>query len=231
MVNKNMRNIQQSLDTVVRLWPKTVKDAFSKYAPHLARYVYAQKLVAGKSVCDVACGVGYGSSYLAQTAKLVVAMDVAAEAIDWALRYFNSNNTTFLTADVLEPWPVGDKFDVITSFETMEHLASPERFLDNVNKHLLPGGTLLLSVPNGPLDLKRHSDNYNHLQHFSDTQFKNLLNSRFSRVDYLSQVYTKNLRHYLLKLVKMKSIRLVSNYGLVPGLLSNVKTWLAVAHK
>jgi 2-polyprenyl-3-methyl-5-hydroxy-6-metoxy-1,4-benzoquinol methylase len=226
-----MRNIQEPLDTLVRLWPKTIKEAFSKYATHLARYIYAQKFAAGKSVCDIACGVGYGSSYLAQTAKLVVAMDIAAEAINWARQYFSSDNIRFLTADALKPWPIGDKFDVITSFETIEHLAYPEKFLDNVNNHLSAGGTLMLSVPNGPLDLKRHSDNYNHVQHFCDTELKNLLNRRFSRVDYLSQVYTKNLRHYLLKLIKMQSIRLVSNYDFVPDLLPHVKTWLAVARK
>ncbi len=209
----------------------TVSEVADKRAACLARYVFAEKFIKGRTVCDVACGTGYGSSYLARTAKQVVGIDISIEAIDWAQKHFGADNVTFLKADVIESWPVQGRFDVVTSFETMEHVKPPERFLDLINEHLLPGATLLLSVPNGPRDLLNHSDNHRHLQHFSDVELKSLINPRFSQVKYFSQVYVKNLRHYLAKLLKMKSIRLLSNFVFVPGLLPNVKTWLAVAHK
>lgn len=209
----------------------TVREVADKRAACLARYVFAEKFVKGRTVCDVACGTGYGSGYLARTAKRVVGIDISIEAVDWAQKHFGADNVTFLKADVIEPWPVQGKFDVVTSFETMEHLKTPERFLDLINEHLLPGATLLLSVPNGPCDLQNHSDNYRHLQHFSDNDLRGLLEPRFSEVECFSQIYTKNLRHYLAKVLKMRSVRLVSNYDFVPGLLLDVKTWLVVAHK
>jgi 2-polyprenyl-3-methyl-5-hydroxy-6-metoxy-1,4-benzoquinol methylase len=226
-----MRNGCEELDTLVRLWPRTLREAADKYAAHLVRYHFARRFATGKNVCDAACGVGYGSSFLAETAELVVGMDISAEAIAWAMEHFSRDNISFLTADLGQEWPVRDKFDVVVSFETMEHLKCPERFLDIASKHLVPGGMLVLSVPNGPLDFERHSDNENHLQHFSDADLRGILAPLFQKVEYFSQVYTKDLRHHLVKLLKMRSVRLVGNYDFPSGLLPDVKTWLAVAQK
>lgn len=225
-----MKNAE-TRDFLVRLWPKTIREARRKYATHLARFHFAGSFVASKSVYDVACGVGYGSYYLAQTAKKVVAIDISEEAIGWATKYFMNDNVEFLVADLARKWPVQDKFDIITSFETMEHLKSPEKFLENIIEHLLPGGTLFLSVPNGPLDLKNHSDNYNHIQHFNDHDLRELMEGHFPKVEYYSQVYVKNIKHYLVKSLRMQSVRLVSNFDFVPDLLPEIKTWYVVAYK
>ena len=44
---------------------------------HLARYGFAESLVAGKRVLDAGCGVGYGSARLARSADRVVGLDNA----------------------------------------------------------------------------------------------------------------------------------------------------------
>ena len=219
----------------VRQWPKKPAEAERQAASHLARYVLAEKYVTGKNVCDVACGVGYGSRYLARTAQKVTAMDISPEAIEWAVKYFSAENVRFLAADAVKLWPVEDKFDVITSFETMEHLENPEVFLKNVYDHLSPSGVLLLSVPNGPRD-KRKTDNPHHLHHFTDTGLKTLIRKYFSSADFFSQAYKKDFRHYGTKcLRKIKLLRkqpyFVHNYFLKPGLCEDLKTWFVIAHK
>lgn len=218
-----------------RSWPQSIEDASKNYPRHYGRYSFALQFVHGKKVCDSACGVGYGSHLMAEKAKKVIGLDVSEKAIEWAKRCFKGGNIKFLVSNVVEKWLIEAKFDVIVSFETMEHLISPERFLDNVNEHLLPGGTLILSVPNGHIDLKNHSNNNNHLQYFSDTDLKKLMESRFSSVEYLTQIYRKNLKHYAKKWLRKTPVqsgfRLVENFNFVPGLLPDKKTWLAVAHK
>ena len=44
---------------------------------HLARYGFAESLVAGKRVLDAGCGVGYGSARLARSPDRVVGLDNA----------------------------------------------------------------------------------------------------------------------------------------------------------
>lgn len=51
---------------------------------HYHRYAVVQPIVAGKVVLDVACGEGYGSSFMAEVASSVVGVDISAEAVQHA---------------------------------------------------------------------------------------------------------------------------------------------------
>jgi len=53
-------------------------------ALHLKRYEFARPFCVGKDVLDAGCGVGYGTAYLAETARRVVGVDVDADAIEYA---------------------------------------------------------------------------------------------------------------------------------------------------
>jgi 2-polyprenyl-3-methyl-5-hydroxy-6-metoxy-1,4-benzoquinol methylase len=46
---------------------------------HLHRYAVAQQVVCGRFVLDIACGEGYGTSLLAQTARYVLGIDLSVE--------------------------------------------------------------------------------------------------------------------------------------------------------
>ncbi len=47
-----------------------------------------------------------------------------------------------------ETFDLGSQFDLITSFQVIEHLYDPKAFVANCIKHLLPGGILLITTPN-----------------------------------------------------------------------------------
>ena len=53
-------------------------------ALHLKRYEFAQPYCAGREVLDAGCGVGYGTAFLAETARRVVGVDRSGDAIDYA---------------------------------------------------------------------------------------------------------------------------------------------------
>src|SRR3954470_22578310 len=51
---------------------------------HMARYTFAARLATGKRVLDAGCGAGYGSAELARVAEVVIGVDVASEAVEFA---------------------------------------------------------------------------------------------------------------------------------------------------
>ena len=116
---------------------------------HWHRYHFAAKLVAGRTVLDVACGAGYGSALLARHADRVVGADIAAEAIAHAReRYAAVPNLEFCAADCAE-LPFADaSFDAVVSFETIEHIEAQERFLDEVRRVVRSEGLFIVSSPN-----------------------------------------------------------------------------------
>ena len=220
----------ESSDTLVRVWPRSMPEAFRIASAHIARYQFAGRFVAGKSVYDAACGLGYGSRVLARNARQVIGMDISEKAITWARTYFQRPNIQFLAADLIEPWPVSDQADAIVSFETMEHVPDPERFLDHLCEHLAQDGLLVMSVPNGPRDRSRRN-NPSHLHYFSQDDLKSIIERRFSHVSYFSQIYRKNLLHYAAKVLRLRRGRLVRNFDFVAGLCQEAKNWLVRARR
>lgn len=163
-----------------RLIPKQIpSDPASQklFEIHLRRYETAASYVQGKRVLDIACGTGYGSQMLRLAGAIaVVGVDICPETIQYARNHYQENNVEFVCADALTfEWP--QQFDVIVSFETIEHLPHPAKFLNRLRSLIIPGGDLLLSAPLGET---RHIDPY-HLHAFSQEDIFTLLeNANFS---------------------------------------------------
>jgi ubiquinone/menaquinone biosynthesis C-methylase UbiE len=116
---------------------------------HWHRYHFAAPIAAGRDVLDVACGAGYGSALLARTAARVTGADLSQAAIEHArLRYASLANLDFRRADCAA-LPFADaSFDVVVSFETIEHIPAQDAFLDEIRRVLRPDGVVVLSCPN-----------------------------------------------------------------------------------
>ena len=56
---------------------------------HYQRYLSVRKLAEGKCILDAACGEGYGSNILAETAKEVIAIDLDKDAVSRARKLYN----------------------------------------------------------------------------------------------------------------------------------------------
>jgi 2-polyprenyl-3-methyl-5-hydroxy-6-metoxy-1,4-benzoquinol methylase len=74
-----------------------------------------------------------------------------------------------------------DKFDIVTSFEVIEHLFSPRDFLLNIKKILKSKGLVIFSCPNGDgfdvkfLGKKSNTIDHEHLNYFNTNSVKILL--------------------------------------------------------
>ncbi|CAH1679081.1 Methyltransferase family protein [Hyphomicrobiales bacterium] len=144
-------------------------------AEHMARYLLAQPLCVGKRVLDIACGEGYGTSFLKESgAATVVGIDIAQEAIDAANARFAGPGITFLAGDALSPATFQGRgpFDLITCFETIEHVSDPSRLLGNLRDMLAPGGAIIVSCPNDAIDESRGIQNPYHQRMYTLQEFK-----------------------------------------------------------
>jgi SAM-dependent methyltransferase len=158
---------------------------------HWHRYLLARDLCRGKCVLDVASGEGYGSFLLAGVARSVVGVDLSAPAVEHARQHYPAENLEFHVgrAEAL-PDQASASFDVVVSFETIEHLgeAAQTRFLDEVRRVLIPGGLFLVSTPDkenyaGEL----HEENEFHEREFTAEEFRAFLSGRFPHVRFLGQ--------------------------------------------
>jgi len=127
-----------------RVIPGQVEDDL--WAEHIARYAFAARLAAGKRVLDLGCGTGYGTAELANRATEAVGVDVAPEAIEYASQHYRTAHFVQVTATDL-PFDDG-AFDLVTSFELIEHLTDWRSLLVQARRVLHPGGMFVVSTPN-----------------------------------------------------------------------------------
>ena len=158
---------------------------------HFARYVYARMFAAGRTVLDTGCGVGYGSSYLAECARSVVGLDNDARTIQYARSRYCRSNTHYIVGDC-KSLPFGrGAFELVTSFEVIEHLSEVEAYLAEVRRILEPGGVFLVSTPNRPVYAAHRGPQPNpfHIREWDLLEFSALLRSYFKFVEVLGETH------------------------------------------
>ena len=74
-------------------------------ALHLKRYEFARPYAEGKDVLDAGCGVGYGTAFLAETARRAVGVDISRDAIAYARRRYGAHNVRYEIASRLMSTP------------------------------------------------------------------------------------------------------------------------------
>jgi len=153
---------------------------------HLARYEFAMGLVSGKRVADIACGSGYGAQMLAGAeAQSVHAMDISEEAVEFARTHYTAPGLMFDVANAEALTMISnDEFDVVVSFETIEHVKDVDAYLDEMKRILRPGGVFVVSTPDRRLAsfwywYFRHPTNPYHAREYTERELLDLLSTRF----------------------------------------------------
>jgi GT2 family glycosyltransferase/SAM-dependent methyltransferase len=153
---------------------------------HLHRYLAAAPLCAGKRVLDAASGEGYGSAILAAAGAAVTGVEIDLQTVEAARRRYPA--TTFVQADAAAlPFEDGC-FEVVTSFETLEHVAEPTRMLDEFRRVLKPGGLLIVSTPDKTTYNSYLAEpNPFHIHELERHEFRQALSARFRNVTLYGQ--------------------------------------------
>ena len=169
-----------------RVIPGQVNDDL--WAEHVARYALAARFAHGRRVLDLGCGTGYGTADLAGVASAAVGVDLAPDAIRYALSHFPAARFLECSASAV-PFPPAS-FDLVTAFEVIEHLRDWRALLAEARRVLEPNGILLVSTPNKSYYAEARANsgpNPFHEHEFEFTEFQTALREFFPHVEILFQ--------------------------------------------
>ncbi len=178
-----VRNVQNGV--VERIVPEN--EDYGTYQGHYARYIFGSNFCKEKVVLDVACGVGYGSCHLIKTgARRVIGVDISRDALAYAKTHYADLKVELIVGDATKlPFP--DKsFDVIVSFETIEHVREYKKYLSECKRVLKEGGIFICSSPN---KMRENALNPHHIREFYLQEFYEMMNNNFRDVELYGQLY------------------------------------------
>lgn len=158
------------------------KTPYPIYQEHINRYVFASKFIKNKIVLDVASGTGYGSYYLIKNgAEKVTGLDISSDAINYAKNAYKEQDLSFIQGDSIN-LPFHDKsFDIIISFETIEHIKKYDKFLNECWRVLRNSGLFICSTPNKKVSSPHTKLPLNpfHVKEFFPEEFHEIINRYF----------------------------------------------------
>jgi len=160
------------------------------YLMHIATYKYCISLVSGKKVLDYGCGSGYGTELISDHCLQITGVDISPEAIAHAQSHFNGPNLSYLQIERAEiaPLPFTDSsFDVVLSFQVIEHVQDVSVYLREIERVLRPDGYVIIATPDRSSRLFSFQKPWNmwHLREYTQDQLKDTMESRFSGVNIL----------------------------------------------
>lgn len=104
------------------------------------------QIEAGKKVLELGCGAGNLASWLKTKDVHVIASDISQTAVEHARQLHPDIEFRVHPAQDL---PYEDHtFDIVMSFDVLEHLPDVDQHLSEVRRVLKPGGSYLLQTPN-----------------------------------------------------------------------------------
>lgn len=102
----------------------------------------------GKRVLDVGCGTGLFAHEAARRGAFVVGVDYSPEAIAVARTTHVHPHLSFRCENIFKSKALKEKYDVVVSLGTLEHLDEPYAALKKFKSLLAPNGSIILTCPN-----------------------------------------------------------------------------------
>ncbi|MGI5846184.1 MAG: class I SAM-dependent methyltransferase [Alphaproteobacteria bacterium] len=164
------------------------------YQKHLFAYEYVKQFLFPRAnVLEVGCGDGYGTCYINRSDINLEAIDVSKDAIKIAKsKYKNIKFKSFNGKDFNYP---DNTFDVILSFQVIEHVESVEQYLKELRRILKPKGLLILTTPDRRYRLTKNQKPWNpfHLREYDLKLYKQDLKKIFPKTEIFSVLSSEEI--------------------------------------
>ncbi|HSH67845.1 MAG TPA: class I SAM-dependent methyltransferase [Bacteroidia bacterium] len=168
------------------------------WGEHIHRYEVAiQSVKPGSTILDIACGNGFGSFLLSQhTNEKVIGGDLSKDTIDYCKKTFSSTaNLSFQQMDGTNIEIENNHFDMVVSFETIEHTTKYMEMLKEFHRITKKGGTVIISTPNKSVQSPDGIiKNPFHTQEFTYSELFELLKNIFGTISFYGQQYNRYSR-------------------------------------
>lgn len=157
---------------------------------HHSRYAFAASIARDRLCLDAGCGLGYGTAMLAEVAGIVCGIDLDPMTVAEAAQRYGRPNTRYTVADVTAIPYAASIFDLVVSFEVVEHLSEWASYLRELRRVVSPQGVVLISTPNRDYySLSRGESGPNpfHVHEFDYDEFRNAVREVFPYVEIFGQ--------------------------------------------
>lgn len=177
----------QTTHPIVQTEVFSTVESYVLYLLHRKAYEHAAEIAGGKSCLDWGCNDGYGIELMRPYVAQIAGLDSAEMSILAAHRRLPDlhSNVRLYNGKRL-PFPPGS-FDIVTSFQVIEHVGDLKTYLSHILEALKSGGTAIFTTPNRNLRLKPGDKPWNpyHVREFTPYELKELLAPCFSTVEIL----------------------------------------------
>jgi SAM-dependent methyltransferase len=112
------------------------------------RQFFGTPLSHGARILDIGCGVGVFAAHCERKGYQATGIDFDHNAIAVAREHFGLQRAYALTLEEFTERREAQGFDVVSSFEVLEHQDDPAGFISKIKRLLKPAGCIALSVPN-----------------------------------------------------------------------------------
>jgi SAM-dependent methyltransferase len=188
-------------------------------ARHRAAYEVAMKMAADGLVLDLGCGSGHGTARLAAGNPTVFGFDRVFP--DPASRATGGH---FLKGDIHAVPLRPASFDLVASFQVIEHLDDPTFYVDAIADLLRPDGIALITTPN---ILTSDGVNPFHVHEYRANELTDCLRRRFAEVEMRGITPTEPVRQLLARRSRrIRRIIRLDPLGLRKRLPESLVMWL-----
>jgi SAM-dependent methyltransferase len=136
------------------------------YARQLFAYEEVKRFIHG-DVLEVGCGDAYGTKLLLPLADSYTAVDKFVSETISKLEGVDFRQMTIPPFEGIE----SDRFDVVISFQVIEHIQDDKAYMSEIHRVLKPGGKFIFTTPNRLMSLTR---NPFHIREYIQSDYEQL---------------------------------------------------------